>query len=67
MFRNYFKTAFRSLMRNKLYSAINIIGLTAGLTACLLIGVFIAQELSYDKFHKNANRIVRTTMEYKSI
>lgn len=66
MFRNYFKTAFRSLLRNKLYSAINIIGLTAGLTACLLIGVFIAHELSYDKFHKNANRIVRTTMEYKS-
>jgi putative ABC transport system permease protein len=66
MFRNYFKTAFRSLMRNKLYSTINIVGLTAGLTACLLIGVFIAHELSYDKFNKNANRIVRTTMEYKS-
>ena len=66
MFRNYFKTAIRSLFKNKLYSAINVVGLTAGLTACLLIGVFISHELSYDKFNKNANRIVRATMEYKS-
>jgi putative ABC transport system permease protein len=66
MFRNYLKTAFRNLGKNKLYSAINIIGLTAALTACLLIGVFITHELSYDKFNKNADRIVRVTMEYKS-
>lgn len=66
MFRNYLKTAFRSLFKNKLYTAINVFGLTAGLTACLLIGVFISSELSYDTFNKNANRIVRTTMEYKS-
>src|SRR5882757_5398531 len=66
MFRSYFKTAFRNLGKNKLYSGINIIGLTTGLTACLLIGVFIAHELSYDKFNKNAGRIIRTTMEYKN-
>src|SRR5579875_2330487 len=65
MFRNYFKTAFRNLQKNKLYSAINIVGLTVGLAACLLIGVYIIHELSYDKFNLNANRIVRATMEYQ--
>ena len=66
MFRNYLKTAFRNLGKNKLYSGINIIGLTAGLAACLLIGVFISHELSYDKFNSNADRIVRVTMEYSN-
>jgi putative ABC transport system permease protein len=65
MFKNYLKTAFRNLGKNKLYSGINIIGLTVGLAACLLIGVFISHELSYDKFNANAERIVRATMEYK--
>jgi putative ABC transport system permease protein len=64
MFRNYFKTALRNLRKNKLYTAINIFGLTVGLAACLLIGVYINHELSYDKFNSNAGRIVRTTMEY---
>jgi putative ABC transport system permease protein len=66
MFKNYFKTAFRNLRKNKLYSAINIFGLTVGLTACLLIGVYINHELSYDKFNVNADRMVRVTMEYKN-
>src|SRR3954468_9709823 len=66
MFRNYFITAFRNLHRNKLYTAINILGLAIGLAACLLIGVYINHELSYDKFNANANRIVRATMEYSS-
>ena len=65
MFKNYFKTALRSLRKNKLYSVINIFGLSAGLTACLLIGIYINHELSYDKFNANASRIVRATMEYK--
>ena len=65
MFKNYLKTAFRNLRKNKLYSAINIFGLTVGLAACLLIGVYINHELSYDKFNTNADRIVRATMEYK--
>lgn len=64
MFKNYLKTAFRNLRKNKLYSCINIFGLTIGLTACLLIGVFIIHELSYDKFNIKADRIVRATMEY---
>jgi putative ABC transport system permease protein len=66
MFKNYLKTAFRSIRKNRLYSAINVIGLTVGLCACLLIGVYILHELSYDKFNANANRIVRVTMEYSN-
>jgi putative ABC transport system permease protein len=65
MFKNYFKTAFRNLRKNKLYSVINVLGLTVGLAACLLIGVYIQQELSYDQFNLNSERIVRATMEYK--
>ncbi len=64
MLRNYFFIAWRNLKKNRAFSFINILGLTAGLTACLLIGVYIQHELSYDKFHDNADRIVRTTMEY---
>jgi putative ABC transport system permease protein len=66
MIKNYFKTAFRNLRKNKLYTSINIFGLAVGLSACLLIGVYIIHELSYDKFNANANRIVRATMEYSS-
>jgi len=65
MFKNYFRTALRNLRKHKLYSAINIFGLTVGLAACLLIGIYISHELSYDRFNKNADRIVRATMEYK--
>lgn len=65
MFKNYFRTALRNLRKNKLYSVINIFGLTVGLAACLLIGIYIRHELSYDRFNANADRIVRATMEYK--
>ena len=64
MFKNYLKTAFRNLRKNKLYSTINIFGLAIGLASCLLIGIYISNELSYDKFNVNALRIVRATMEY---
>ncbi len=64
MIKNYFKTAMRNLRKNKLYSTINIFGLTVGLAACLLIAVYIHHELSYDKFNANASRIVRATMEF---
>ena len=65
MFKNYFKLAIRHLARKKVFSFINIFGLTVGLTSCILIGLFIADELSFDTFHKNAGRIVRVTMEFK--
>lgn len=65
MFRNYLKTTLRNLWKNKLYAGINILGLTIGLAAALMIGLYVQRELSYDRFHVNADRIVRATMEYK--
>jgi len=66
MFRNYFKIAWRNMMKKRFYSLINIVGLSIGIMACLLIGLFVANELSYDKFNEKAARIVRLTMEYSS-
>ena len=59
MFKNYFKIAFRNLWKNKAFSAINIIGLAAGLAVCLLIVLYVVDELSYDKYNENADRIYR--------
>jgi len=59
MLQNYLKIAFRNLSRNKLFSAINIFGLAAGLAVCLLIMLYIFDELSYDKHHKDADRTYR--------
>src|SRR5579871_2394128 len=64
MFRNYFKIAFRNIWKNKTSSAINIFGLTIGLTSCLLIALYIKHELSYDGFEKNGDRIARVIMKY---
>ncbi|HVG42983.1 MAG TPA: ABC transporter permease [Chitinophagaceae bacterium] len=64
MIKNYFKIAFRHLLKSKLYAFVNIIGLAIGITSCLLIGIYIWDELSYDRFHKNADRTVRVTWEY---
>jgi putative ABC transport system permease protein len=58
------KLAWRNLKKNKLYAFVNILGLTVGIASCLLIGIYIKHELSYDKFHANADKIVRATMEY---
>ena len=62
MISNYLKLAFRHLLRKKTFSFINIFGLTVGLTSCVLIGLFIADELSFDRFHRNADRIARVTI-----
>src|SRR5687768_3399191 len=59
MFKNYFRTAYRNLLRHKAFSFINIAGLTLGLTACLLIGLFVYDELQYDKFLPEGDRIYR--------
>ena len=56
MFKNYFKIASRNIRKNKLYSFINLTGLTVGITCCILIGLYISDELGYDGFHKNADR-----------
>src|SRR5205814_969209 len=65
MIRNYFKTAIRNLWKNKTSSFINIFGLTIGLCSCLLIGLYIQHELSYDKFQTKGDRIARVIMAYK--
>ena len=59
MFKNYFKTAFRYLLQNKVYSFINIAGLSFGLACAMLILLYIQDEVSYDRFHENVNRIYR--------
>jgi len=64
MFKNYLKTAFRNLWKNKTASVINIFGLTIGLTCCLLIALYIQYELSYDDFEVKGDRIARVIMEY---
>lgn len=63
MYKNYAKLAWRNLVRNKGYSMINIGGLTLGVTACLMITLYIAHELSYDRHFKNADRIYRLNTE----
>jgi putative ABC transport system permease protein len=65
MIRNYFKIAWRNLVRNKAFSFINIAGLAFGLTCCLLLVLYLQHELSYDRFHSKADRIVRVIMDYK--
>lgn len=64
MIRNYFKIAVRHLQKSKLYAFVNIIGLAIGICSCLLIGLYIWHELSYDRFHKNGDRLVRITWKY---
>ena len=59
MFKNYFKTAFRNLARNKIYSFINIVGLSLGLACAMLIMLYVKDEASFDRFHKNVNNIYR--------
>ena len=59
MLRNYIKTAWRNLLHNKFYSAINIAGLATGLAVGMLILLWVQDELSFDKFHKQVNEIYR--------
>ena len=59
MLKNYFKVALRNLWKSRGFSAINIIGLAAGIGVCLLIVLYVVDELSYDKYNANANRIYR--------
>jgi putative ABC transport system permease protein len=59
MFKNYFKTAFRNLERNKVYSFINIAGLSIGLACTMFIMLYVKDEVSFDRFHKNVNNIYR--------
>jgi len=62
MFRNYIKIALRTLQRNKIYSFINIMGLSLGLASAMLIILYVKDEVSYDRFHANANNIYRVIL-----
>ncbi|WP_207491514.1 ABC transporter permease [Aridibaculum aurantiacum] len=64
MLKNYLTIAIRILRKNKLYAFVNIAGLSIGIACCLLIGMYIWHEVSYDRFHANADRIARVTWEY---
>lgn len=59
MLKHYLKTAWRNLRRNRIFSFINVIGLATGLSICLLIVLYVKDELSYDNYYKNAGRIYR--------
>src|SRR4029079_12282132 len=63
MFKNYFKTAWRNIKKNKLFSFINILGLSLGIATCFIIMLYVQDELSYDRFNKNANNIVRVVFK----
>ncbi|MBN8575870.1 MAG: ABC transporter permease [Cytophagales bacterium] len=65
MYKNYFTIAWRTFLKSKGYSFINIIGLAVGLSACLLIGLYVKHELSYDGFHEKGDRVYRVNMELK--
>ncbi|MCF8432051.1 MAG: hypothetical protein K9G34_08895, partial [Melioribacteraceae bacterium] len=64
MFRNNIKIALRNLLKQKLFSAINIFGLAIGLAGSLLITVFVWNELSYESVHENADDIYRIAVQF---
>ena len=66
MIRNYFKTAFRNLWRNKAFSVINIVGLSVGLACCMLIFLYAMDEVSYDRFNVNKDSIYHLTATFTS-
>ncbi|MGY3053086.1 putative ABC transport system permease protein [Pedobacter sp. UYEF25] len=63
MFKNYFKTAFRSLRGNKLFTVLNIVGLAIGISVCLILFAFVLSEWSFDKMYKNSEDIYRVNMQ----
>ncbi len=63
MLKNYFKTAWRNLLRNKSYATVNIIGLGLGMASSILIFILVSYHFSFDNFHKNKDRIFRVVTE----
>ena len=66
MFKNYLKIAFRNIIKERGYSFINITGLAIGITSCLLIFLWIFDELSFDHHNENYDRIYRVVREGKT-
>ncbi len=65
MFQNYLKIALRNLWKNKGFSTINILGLAIGIATCLLITLYVLDELSFDKYHEKSDRIYRVNIDLK--
>src|SRR5688500_311720 len=61
MITNYIKIAWRNMRNNKMFSLINIVGLAVGVTCCMLIYLYVQDELSYDTYHEKASQIYRMT------
>src|SRR5690348_15698238 len=66
MFKNYFKIAWRSLLKNKFYTILNISGLAVGLATGIMLLLWVQNELSYDKFHEDYQQIYRLSSHFKS-
>ena len=66
MFKNYFKTAWRSLWKNKFYTVINISGLAVGLATGIMLLLWVQNELSFDKFNKDYKQIYQLSTHFKS-
>src|SRR5687768_17580213 len=64
MIRNYFKIAIRNLSRYKLISSINLLGLTVGICSCLLIMLYVLNELSFDRHYRSSDKIYRLTRTF---
>jgi putative ABC transport system permease protein len=67
MLKHFFKIAYRNLLRRKVYSFINITGLAVGMACCLLITFYVQHELSFDKYHRNFDRIYRVTHAFRNV
>lgn len=67
MLKNYLKIAWRNIVNNPVFTTINVFGLTVGISACLVIFLIVNFELSFDKFHKDGERIYRVYTEFKGV
>lgn len=65
MLKNYFTIGIRNILKHKFFSAINILGMTIGITSCLFISLYVINEFSYDRFHANADRIYQVGLHGK--
>ena len=66
MFKNYLKIAYRNILKSKVYSLINILGLALGISCCIVIFLYVTNEMSYDKYHKNLDYIYRVAVKSQS-
>jgi putative ABC transport system permease protein len=64
MIINYLKITFRNILKHKSYSTINVFGLMIGMSACILIGMYVKEELSYDDFHTDSEKIAAISIDH---